>query len=120
MIRGLDHVQLAMPRGAEGAARAFWIGLVGMSEIEKPATLAGRGGLWLRAGAAELHLGVEDPFAPARKAHPCLVHDSLDELAERLSENGHAPHWDDAIRGRRRFFCEDPFGNRIEFMAPDT
>jgi catechol 2,3-dioxygenase-like lactoylglutathione lyase family enzyme len=113
---GLDHVQLAMPRGGEAAARAFFIDLLGWREIAKPEALRARGGLWLEAGAAEIHLGVEDAFSPARKAHPAFAVNGIDQLARRLDDAGHAVTWADDIPGRRRFFSADPFGNRLEFL----
>ncbi|SHI80414.1 VOC family protein [Wenxinia saemankumensis] len=116
MILGLDHVQLAMPEGGEDAARAFFVGLLGMAEVEKPAALAGRGGLWLRGGDAVLHLGVEAPFAPARKAHPAFVVGALDEVRARLEAAGLAVRPDADLPGIRRVFVEDPFGNRIELL----
>ncbi len=112
----LDHIQLAIPSGGEAAARAFWIGLIGMTEVPKPAAIAGRGGLWVTRGAINLHLGVETPFSPARKAHPCLSVDDLDGIASALTAAGHPVDWDDKIEGVRRFFVADPFGNRIEIM----
>ena len=112
----IDHVQLAIPSGAEEICRAFYVGLLGMSEREKPPALAARGGLWLRSGEVELHLGVEEDFRPARKAHPALAVADLDGLARRLSAAGLAPVFDDTIPSLRRFFAHDPTGNRIEFM----
>src|SRR5580693_5617928 len=90
MITGVDHVQLAMPRGREDTARSFYAGLLGMSELPKPPVLAARGGCWFASGTAVLHLGVEEPFAPARKAHPALLTDDLDVLAAALGAAGHA------------------------------
>jgi catechol 2,3-dioxygenase-like lactoylglutathione lyase family enzyme len=116
MITGIDHVQLAAPKGCEGAARAFYNGLLGMTEIEKPEPLRARGGVWFRAGAHQIHIGVEEPFAPAKKAHPALIAQDLDALFDRLTAGGHPCQWDDAIPGTRRFYCEDPFGNRLEFV----
>jgi len=113
-ITGIDHVQVAAPAGCEDEARAFYGGLLGLAEIAKPAGLAARGGCWFRAGAQELHVGVEEPFAPARKAHPGLVADDLGALAERLREAGHEVAFDDAIPGALRFHVADPFGNRLE------
>ena len=113
-ITGIDHVQVAAPPGCEDAARAFYGGLLGLDELAKPAALAARGGCWFRVGGQELHVGVEDPFVPARKAHPGLVADDLDALAERLREAGHAVAFDDAIPGAERFYVADPFGNRLE------
>ena len=85
MIVGYDHVQVAIPAGGEAAARAFYGGLLGMTEVAKPESLAGRGGCWFAAGTAVLHLGVEEPFAPARKAHPAFTVDELEVLVARLS-----------------------------------
>ena len=117
MIVGLDHVQVAIPRGGEGTARDFYGELLGMREIAKPAALAGRGGCWFSSGAAVLHLGVEDPFAPARKAHPALLVVDLDALEQRLTAAGHeCVRADGEIEGVRRFHTQDPFGNRIEFQ----
>ncbi len=113
-ITGIDHVQVAAPAGCEDEARAFYGGLLGLEEIPKPATLAARGGCWFRAGAQELHVGVEEPFAPARKAHPGLVADDLDALADRLRDGGREVTFDDAIPGAKRFHVADPFGNRLE------
>jgi catechol 2,3-dioxygenase-like lactoylglutathione lyase family enzyme len=117
MITGLDHVQLAMPRGQEERARSFYAGLLGMTELPKPPVLAARGGCWFTSGTAMLHLGVEEPFAPARKAHPALLTDDLDGLAAALAAAGHAcVTADGEIPGVRRFHTRDPFGNRVEFQ----
>ena len=113
-ITGIDHVQVAGPAGCEDEARAFYGGLLGLAEIPKPEALAGRGGCWFRAGAQELHVGVEEPFAPARKAHPGLVADDLEALAEKLGGAGHEVAFDGAIPGSKRFHVADPFGNRLE------
>jgi catechol 2,3-dioxygenase-like lactoylglutathione lyase family enzyme len=117
MITGLDHVQLAMPRGQEAAARSFYAGLLGLTELVKPPALAARGGCWFSSGSAVLHLGVEEPFAPARKAHPALLTDDLDGLSASLSGAGYdcVPAAGE-IPGVRRFHSHDPFGNRVEFQ----
>ena len=117
-VSGIDHVQVAAPPGREADARAFYGGLLGLAELDKPEALRGRGGAWFAAGDAgqQLHVGVENPFAPARKAHPALRVDDLDGLAARLAGAGVAPAWDDAIPGLRRFYAADPFGNRIELL----
>jgi len=122
-ILGIDHVQVAAPAGCEGAARAFYGGLLGLGEIEKPPLLAVRGGCWFRTGAGELHVGVADPFVPATKAHPALAVESIEAaeaLAGAFSVSGVDVRWaDDAeIPGRRRFHVDDPWGNRIEIVAP--
>ncbi|MCW2933346.1 MAG: glyoxalase [Actinomycetia bacterium] len=117
MITGIDHVQVAMPRGEEDVARAFYAGLLGMTEDKKPPALAARGGCWFRSGAAVLHLGVQEPFVPARKAHPALLASDLDALEARLTAAGYAcVRADDEIPGVLRFHTHDTFGNRVEFL----
>lgn len=113
----LDHVQLAMPVGGEDAARAYYRDLLGMTEEPKPAALAVRGGCWFRAGDLALHLGAEADFRPAKKAHPGLVVDDLDALADALRGAGRDVRWSDEVPGVRRFHSDDPFGNRLEFIA---
>ena len=117
MITGLDHVQVAIPVGGEAAARAFYGGLLGMTEVPKPPALATRGGCWFESGAAVLHLGVEEPFTPARKAHPAFLVTDLDGLADRLASAGASvTRSDGELPGIRRFHTVDPFGNRLEFQ----
>jgi len=118
-IVGLDHVQLAAPVGCEPEARRFFGELLGLTELEKPEPLRARGGVWFAVGAQQLHVGVEDPFAPARKAHPAFRVDEqdLDRLATKLVEAGERVEWDDSLPGVRRFYTLDPWGNRIEFLA---
>lgn len=116
-ITGLDHVQVAIPRGGEDLARGFYGELLGMDEVAKPPALAVRGGCWFTSGEAVLHLGVEEPFAPAQKAHPAFLVTDLDDLQDRLAAQGHdCVRADGEIPGVRRFHTFDPFGNRIEFQ----
>jgi hypothetical protein len=115
---GLHHVQLAIPAGAEDLCRQFWGGVLGMTELEKPPVLAARGGCWFRGGGLEVHLGVEEDFSPARKAHPGILVRSLRELAERLESSGHEVIWDDNFPGHDRFYAFDKLGNRLEFLEP--
>jgi catechol 2,3-dioxygenase-like lactoylglutathione lyase family enzyme len=120
MITGLDHVQLAMPRGEEEAARSFYASLLGLTELPKPPALARRGGCWFTSGTALVHLGVEDPFSPARKAHPGFLVDDLEALQALLTAAGHdCVRADGEIPGVRRFHTHDCFGNRIEFQQAD-
>lgn len=115
----IDHVQLAMPAGAsaDDAAVAFYVGVLGLSRVEKPAALAARGGAWFRSTAGvEVHLGVEEPFAPARKAHPAFVVDGFDELCAAVEASGTEVRPADDIPGVRRAHIDDPFGNRIELI----
>jgi catechol 2,3-dioxygenase-like lactoylglutathione lyase family enzyme len=115
-VVALDHVQIAAPPSCEADARAFFGGVLGLEETPKPEQLAARGGVWFRCGAQQLHVGVEDGFAPARKAHPAFrVHD-LDTVRTRLVDAGRTPQEDDSIPGVRRFYVDDPFGNRLEFL----
>lgn len=117
MIEGLHHTQLACPAGSEDLLRAFYVDVLGMVEIAKPPELAARGGAWFRSGTAELHLGVEDPFLPARKAHPGLLVNDLDVVAARLSAAGASVDPDPNLPGYRRVYTADPMGNRIELLA---
>ena len=115
----IHHVQLACPRGSERTLRAFYGGVLGMTEKPKPPVLAARGGCWFAAYGIELHLGVEDDFRPARKAHPGLLWPDLDDLAGRLTVAGSPVTWgNDELPGMRRFYTADPHGNRLEFLAP--
>ena len=115
----LDHVQIAAPPGCEPQARWFFGDLLGLPEVEKPEALRGRGGAWFALGDQQLHIGVADPFMPARKAHPAIrvAADDLDALAQRIAGHGLAVTWDDGLAGSRRFYCDDPWGNRIEILA---
>lgn len=115
---GLHHVQLALPPNGEDACREFYVGVLGLTEIQKPAVLAARGGLWVRADRLEIHLGVEADFKPQKKAHPGLLVSDLDALAQRLAEHDWPLTWDDAFPGMRRFYTEDNNGNRLEFLQP--
>lgn len=114
----LHHVQLAIPPSGEDACRAFWGGALGMDEVEKPPVLAARGGCWFRGGGLEVHLGVEQDFAPARKAHPGILVSGLRTLADRLGAAGVEVTWDGELPGHDRFYAPDPFGNRLEFLEP--
>jgi catechol 2,3-dioxygenase-like lactoylglutathione lyase family enzyme len=121
-VVGVDHVQVAAPAGCEAAARRFYAELLGLAEVPKPAALAERGGVWFAVGAQQLHVGVEDSFAPARKAHPALAvaFGALDALVTRLGEGDVAVRWDDEIPGVRRCYVADPFGNRLELVEART
>ena len=113
---GLHHVQFAIPQGEEYKARDFYAGLLLLTEVDKPPALAGRGGCWFESGSLRVHLGVETPFAPSRKAHPALEVEGLAAWAERLAEGGAPVIPDDDLPGFRRFYTADPFGNRIELL----
>lgn len=118
MLDRLDHVQIAIPRNGEDIARAFYTGILGFEEVPKPPELANRGGAWFRSGSATLHLGVDDTFTPATKAHPAFRCVRYAELLERL--RAHAVLvTEDAIpfEGRPHCYVADPFGNRIEIIG---
>ncbi|WP_213455882.1 VOC family protein [Rhizomonospora bruguierae] len=115
----IHHVQIACPRGSEPALREFYVGVLGLTEKPKPPALAARGGAWFTGHGIELHLGVEDAFRPARKAHPGLLWPDLDGLAARLTAAGYPVTWNnDELPGMRRFHSEDLHGNRLEFLTP--
>src|SRR3954453_14785964 len=129
-LRSIDHVQVAGPPGCEPAARAFYGELLGLREIPKPPELAARGGVWFALGAQELHIGVEQDFRPALKAHPafsCADADTLaasleaagapDPLAAASGAAGPPVSWNGSVPGVRRFYTADPFGNRLEIVA---
>jgi catechol 2,3-dioxygenase-like lactoylglutathione lyase family enzyme len=118
LLTGLHHVQLAAPPGSEVALRHFYGTVLGMTEVPKPPVLAARGGAWFRCGAVELHLGIEEDFRPARKAHPGIVVADIDALVLRLGEHGLDVEWDDNFPGFRRCYVADPHGNRLEFLQP--
>ncbi|WP_409276006.1 VOC family protein [Neobacillus sp. SCS-31] len=115
-FKQLDHVQLAAPKGCEEDARAFYGNLLGFTEIEKPPVLKKKGGAWFQNGTIQLHIGVEDPFLPAKKAHPAFEIENLDGLKAHLKENGVDVIEDDNLPGANRFYAADPFGNRLEFL----
>jgi catechol 2,3-dioxygenase-like lactoylglutathione lyase family enzyme len=115
-ILKIDHVQLAMPPGEEDRARAFYCGVLNLLEVPKPADMAKRGGAWFELGAVKIHLGVEENFRPAKKAHPALVVEGLTEMIARCEEFGLRVTPDVSVDGSRRVHVEDPFGNRIELM----
>jgi catechol 2,3-dioxygenase-like lactoylglutathione lyase family enzyme len=115
-IYGLDHIQMAIPPGSEDQARGFYIGVLGLSEVPKPAHLVSRGGVWLTGGTLNLHLGVEEDFRPALKAHPALLVEDLGDLIARCEDDGFSIRRDTPLDGYDRVYVADPFGNRIELM----
>jgi catechol 2,3-dioxygenase-like lactoylglutathione lyase family enzyme len=114
----IHHVLLACPADSEPALREFYGQVLGLTEVTKPPALAARGGCWFRGHGIELHLGVENDFRPARKAHPGLLVTDIDAWAGRLRDAGYPVLFDDEFPGMRRFYSEDPHGNRLEFLQP--
>jgi catechol 2,3-dioxygenase-like lactoylglutathione lyase family enzyme len=112
----LDHVQIAIPAGGEDRARLFFGELLGLLEIPKASELGGRGGCWFRLGDRQLHLGIDPDFRPARKAHIAVAIENLTALRAKLEGAGYETRDDLPVDGRERFFTNDPFGNRIEFL----
>lgn len=115
-VERIDHIQIAAPQGCEPAARDFYGSVLGMKEIEKPPVLRLRGGCWFECGSQQLHIGVEQDFQPARKAHPAFAVSDLDELRSTLKARGVKVVIDDNLAGARRLYAEDPWGNRLEFV----
>ena len=113
---GLDHVQLAMPAGGEAAAEAFYTGVLGIPRVAKPAVLAARGGCWFERGGLRVHLGVEEGFRPARKAHPAIAVRDLGATVERLRAAGVDVRPGDDVPGMQQAYVDDPFGNRLELI----
>jgi catechol 2,3-dioxygenase-like lactoylglutathione lyase family enzyme len=120
LLAGIHHVQLAAPHGSEALMRDFYAGTLGLVELPKPPVLAARGGVWFGAPGIEIHIGLEDGFRPARKAHPGILVRDLGAMAERLRAAGHEIRADDLLPGYRRFYVDDPVGNRLELLEPAT
>lgn len=118
-IERIHHVQIAAPPGSEEEARAFFAGTLGLHEIEKPENLRRRGGAWFAGDELEIHVGIEEPFHSARKAHVALQVTHLAALRRRLEEHGIETWEDEPLPGYHRFYAADPFGNRMEFLEAD-
>jgi catechol 2,3-dioxygenase-like lactoylglutathione lyase family enzyme len=117
-LQAIEHVQLAMPAGDEEKARGFYRDLLGLPEQPKPPELAKRGGAWFESDRVKVHLGVETPFTPARKAHVAFLADRVADLAARARAAGFEVKDDEDLPGFERVYIYDPFGNRLEFMTP--
>jgi len=115
-ILAIEHAQLAMPKGGEDLARAFYRDVLGLPEVAKPAPLAARGGCWFENGVTKLHLGVEDDFRPAKKAHVALKVDGLDAILERARAAGCEVQGPEPFGGDRQAYVFDLFGNRLELL----
>ncbi len=119
-LTGIDHIQIAAPPGCEPEARYFFGSLLGLQEIEKPEPLRSRGGCWFKIGDRQLHIGVDHNFRPAKKAHPAFSVQHIERLFEEVSQAGIRCAWDDALGGVKRFYADDPWGNRLEFTEPTS
>lgn len=115
-IEAIDHIQLAAPKGSEEEARAFFTGILGLEEIEKPPLLRKRGGVWFKFGHYQIHIGIEEPFIPAKKAHPAFRIKDIEALKSHLRDNDYPFVADDNLPGANRIYVDDPFGNRMEML----
>jgi catechol 2,3-dioxygenase-like lactoylglutathione lyase family enzyme len=113
---GIDHIQLAAPEGCEPEARKFFGELLGWTEIPKPENLRKRGGVWFQCGTHQVHIGVQKDFVPAKKAHPAFHVQNLDAFREYLEQKDLQVIDDEPLEGAKRFYLNDPFGNRLEFL----
>ncbi len=116
-VVGLDHMQISMPVGGEEKAAEFYVGVLGLTQVPKPPPINAKGGCWFEEGDVHLHLGAEEDFRPAKKAHPALLIDDLDQLKAKLAEAGYEVRPGSVIHGISQWFTDDPFGNRIELIA---
>jgi catechol 2,3-dioxygenase-like lactoylglutathione lyase family enzyme len=116
MLKDIDHIQIAIPNDEEDTARTFYGGLLGMEEIDKPENLKTRGGVWFRIGDRQVHMGVQEDFRPATKAHPAFLVDDLQHVQRVLERHGYPIINDEPLPGFQRFYSRDPFGNRLEFL----
>lgn len=112
----LDHVQLAAPAGSENQAREFYIQTLMFTEVEKPLTLQKNGGVWFKAGDVQLHIGIDASFVPAKRAHPAIQVTNIEALMDHLKEKEISVQVDNRLPGAKRFYVEDPFENRLEFL----
>lgn len=115
-FKRIDHIQLAAPNGCEEEARTFFTGVLGLQEIEKPPLLKKKGGVWFELGSYQIHIGVEEPFSPAKKAHPAFEVENLEALKMHLTEQQVSFKVDTELPGAKRIYINDPFGNRIEIL----
>ena len=116
VFQSIDHVQLAAPKDSEPTARTFYGEILGFTEIEKPELLKKRGGVWFSFGSYQIHIGIEEPFAPAKKAHPAFQIKNLEALKVHLSKSDVSFIVDIDLPGANRIYVHDPFGNRIEIL----
>lgn len=115
-FEGIDHIQMTMPKGEENKAREFYGNVLGLKEISKPENLRGRGGCWFICGNQEIHMSVQEDHIPPKKAHPGLIVKNSEKLRQKLISLNLVIKEEPPIEGRTRFFVNDPFGNRIEFI----
>ncbi|MFS0864074.1 VOC family protein [Fredinandcohnia sp. 179-A 10B2 NHS] len=115
-FKAIHHIQLAAPKDSENQFREFFQGVIGFEEIEKPEELKKRGGVWFQFGQYQIHIGIEEPFSPAKKAHPAFEVENIEQLKQHLRANNIPINEDDNLPGATRFYAFDPVGNRLEFL----
>ncbi|WP_017186192.1 VOC family protein [Alkalibacillus haloalkaliphilus] len=115
-FKKIDHVQLAAPKGSEDTARQFFADILGFEEIEKPDVLKKRGGVWFSFGSNQIHIGIEDPFLPAKKAHPAFEVRNIEQLKQHLTNHEVEYIEDGNLPNANRIYVSDPWGNRIELL----
>ena len=115
-FKSIDHIQLAAPKGSEEIARKFFKDILDFEEVEKPETLKKNGGVWFASGNIQVHIGIEEPFSPSKKAHPAFEIDNIEELKIHFSKNQVEYVEDELLPGANRMYIFDPFGNRIELL----
>lgn len=116
MFKAIDHVQLAAPKDSEEEAREFFMNVLGFEELDKPESLKQRGGAWFKYGIVQIHVGIEDPFSPAKKAHPAFEVEDLEILKHTLNKSTIPYIVDVDLPGAKRIYVHDPFGNRLEML----
>ncbi len=116
LIKRIDHIQLAAPIGSEEQARLFFQDILLLDEVEKPEALQKNGGVWFSNGHVHIHVGVEPSFTPAKKAHPAFEVTDIEALASQIREKGLSIQVDAQLPGAKRFYVDDPFGNRLDFL----
>jgi catechol 2,3-dioxygenase-like lactoylglutathione lyase family enzyme len=115
-IAAVDHVQLSIPPGRAGTARAFYETLLGLPELRDP-VLDRPGTLRYRLGAQRLDLAEgASHVRSAPQAHLALQVSGLAALAARL-EAARVPVERAPLHDRDRVYVDDPFGNRLELIA---
>lgn len=115
-IVGVNHVQVNVPTDALDGARAFYIGFMGMFEIERPSTFTSKG-IWMHAGDFEMHIGLEDDIERKTRAHVAYEVDDINAWRKKIDDAGYAMKPQPLIPGYDRFQFRDPFGNNIEIIA---
>ena len=114
----LHHVSIPAPPDRIESGRDFYSGVLGLQELSQPASLDAGSVIWFKAGDGELHLFKEDSAGVgAGGRHFCLAVDDIETVRQRLISAGIQIEETTPIHNRPRFFCTDPFGNRLEIST---